>query len=156
MLAGLRRRGVRAEVAAECGACDAGTFETLQAVLGKAVAACPDSVVLWLMYAKEYWLAGNVPAARTTLEAAHRHNPESEQVMLAAYKVEFENGEPERARALALRAKDVLPEPSARVWMKAAIAARELGHTKARPGRLACMHAPCRRAGRPQPLRCSR
>eukprot|EP00892_Ulva_mutabilis_P011693 jgi/Ulvmu1/8897/UM049_0079.1 len=107
-----------------------GTFETLQAVLGKSVEACPDSVVLWLMFAKEYWLAGNVPAARTTLEAAHRHNPESEQVMLAAYKVEFENGEPERARALALRAKEVLPEPSARVWMKAAIAARELGHTK--------------------------
>lgn len=79
------------------------------------------------MRAKEQWLAGNVPAARSVLEQAHSNNPDSEEVILAAFKLEFENKEPERARLIAKRAMDSLSEPSARVWMKAAMVARELG-----------------------------
>jgi pre-mRNA-processing factor 6 len=94
------------------------------------VAACPGSVLLWLMHAKEHWLAGDVPAARAALEAAHEHNPNSEEIVLAAFKLEFENGEAERARVIAIRAKDSLPQASARVWMKAAMAARELGNVQ--------------------------
>lgn len=97
-------------------------------MLAQAVRACPNSVVLWLMNAKEHWNAGDVPAARAALEAAHNHNPESEEIVLAAFKLEFENGEAERARVIAMRAKDSLPDASARVWMKAAVASRELGN----------------------------
>jgi Tfp pilus assembly protein PilF len=78
------------------------------------------------MRAKEQWLAGNVPAARSVLEQAHSNNPDSEEVILAAFKLEFENNEPERARLIAKRAMNSLSEPSARVWMKAAMVAREL------------------------------
>jgi hypothetical protein len=52
--------------------------------------------------------------------------------VLAAFKLEFENGEAERARVIALRAKDSLPHASARVWMKAAVASRELGLAEVR------------------------
>ena len=97
-------------------------------MLQRAVQACPQSVTLWLMNAKEHWLAGDVPAARAALEAAHDSIPESEEIVLAAFKLEFENGEPDRARVIAIRAKDSLPDASARVWMKAAVASRELGN----------------------------
>jgi pre-mRNA-processing factor 6 len=110
----------------------AGTHGSLHAILVAAVAACPRSVNLWLMRAEEFTLAGDVAAARGALEDAHAHNPHSEDIVLAAWRLEFENGEPERARAIALRAKETLPAPTARVWMKAAIAARELGDAKVR------------------------
>jgi pre-mRNA-processing factor 6 len=108
----------------------AGTSESLQQVLGDAVAACPQSIVLWLMCAKEQWLAGDVQNARAVLERAHSKNPDSEEVILAAFKLEFENNEPERARLLAQRAKESLSDPSARVWQKAAMVARELNHVQ--------------------------
>lgn len=94
--------------------------------------ACPHSIVLWLMCAKEQWLAGDVRRAREVLERAHSQNPDSEEVVLAAFKLEFENNEPERARALAQRAKETLAAPSARVWQKAAMVARELGNAEVR------------------------
>lgn len=106
----------------------AGNQQELHAVLARAVEACPNSVVLWLMNAKEHWNAKDVPAARAALEEAHTHNPESEDIVLAAFKLEFENGEAERARVIAIRAKDSLADASPRVWMKAAVASRELGH----------------------------
>jgi pre-mRNA-processing factor 6 len=52
--------------------------ESLDAVLGRAVHHCPQAEVLWLMSAKEKWVAGDVPASREVLEKAFVANPESE------------------------------------------------------------------------------
>ena len=84
-----------------------GTREALDAVLARAVACCPQAEVLWLMAAKEKWLAGDVPAAREVLERAFVANPESEQIWLAAVKLEAENGEFGVARELLIRARSV-------------------------------------------------
>ena len=61
----------------------------------------------WLMAAKEKWLAGGIPAAREVLERAFAANPESEQIWLAATKLEVENGELEVVRELLIRARTV-------------------------------------------------
>ena len=75
------------------------------------------------MAAKEKWLAGDVDGARSTLMEAFAANPDSEQVWLAAAKLEWENDERDRARVLLAKARD--RAPSARVWMKAALLERE-------------------------------
>ena len=77
-----------------------GTREELDALLLNAVKHCPNEQVLWLMGAKEKWLAGDVPAARQILASAFESNPNSEDIYLAAFKLEFENNEPERAKAI--------------------------------------------------------
>jgi len=59
------------------------------------------------MSAKEKWLAGDVPGARDILEQAFVANPESEQIWLAAVKLEAENGEMGVARELLIRARTV-------------------------------------------------
>jgi pre-mRNA-processing factor 6 len=59
------------------------------------------------MWAKEKWLGGDVPAAREVLEKAFDANPESEQIWLAAVKIEAENGELAAARDLLVRARTV-------------------------------------------------
>ena len=79
----------------------------LDAVLNLAVVHCPQAEVLWLMAAKEKWLAGDVPAAREVLEGAFVAIPESEQIWLAAVKLEAENGELEVARELLIRVRTV-------------------------------------------------
>jgi pre-mRNA-processing factor 6 len=81
--------------------------ESLDGVLSQAVHYCPQAEVLWLMSAKEKWLAGDVPAAREVLEKAFIANPESEQIWLAAVKLEAENGELGVARELLVRARTV-------------------------------------------------
>lgn len=43
-------------------------------------------------------LAGDVAGARSILEEAFVRNPDSEEIWLAAFKVEFENAELDRAR----------------------------------------------------------
>ncbi|GKB73681.1 protein stabilized1, partial [Tanacetum coccineum] len=70
-----------------------GSIETARAIYSLALAA----EVLWLIGAKEKWLAGDVPAARHILQEAYRVIPDSEEIWLAAFKLEFENNEPERA-----------------------------------------------------------
>ncbi len=50
---------------------------------------------------------------------------DSEAIWLAAFKLEFENEEPKRARALMAKARDS-PVQTQRVWMKSAIIEREL------------------------------
>lgn len=59
------------------------------------------------MWAKEKWVAGDVPASREVLEKAFIANPESEQIWLAAVKLEAENGELGVARELLVRARTV-------------------------------------------------
>lgn len=71
----------------------------------RAVAHCPKSEVLWLMGAKSKWLAGDVPAARGILSLAFQANPNSEEIWLAAVKLESENNEYERARRLLAKAR---------------------------------------------------
>lgn len=80
------------------------------------------------MAAKEKWVAGDVEAARKILSEAFSANPDSEAVWLAAFKLEFENDEPQRARALLARARDTPTASTRRVWMKSAIVERELGN----------------------------
>jgi pre-mRNA-processing factor 6 len=82
--------------------------------------------VLSLQAAKERWLCGDVPGARDVLEEAFVVNPESEDIWLAAFKLEFENREPERARILLAKVREK-ENASERVWMKSAIVEREVG-----------------------------
>jgi pre-mRNA-processing factor 6 len=84
-----------------------GCRQTLEDILSRAVKHCPQAEVLWLMFAKEKWLAGDVIGARKILEEAFGANPESEQIWLAAVKLEAENGEWDVARQLLERARDI-------------------------------------------------
>lgn len=84
----------------------------------RAVAHCPKSEVLWLMGAKSKWMANDVPAARGILSYAFQANPNSEDIWLAAVKLESENAEYERARRLLAKARASAPTP--RVMMKSA------------------------------------
>ncbi|KAK4284734.1 hypothetical protein QN277_001522 [Acacia crassicarpa] len=78
------------------------------------------------MGAKGKWLAGDVPAARAILQEAYAAIPNSEEIWLAAFKLEFENHEPERARMLLAKARE--RGGTERVWLKSAIVERELGN----------------------------
>jgi pre-mRNA-processing factor 6 len=102
-----------------------GTAESLEKLLRDGVQHCPHAEALWLMAAKEKWLAHNVPAARAILVEAFDANPNSEQIWLAAMKLEWENGEFARARALLGKAR--VRCPTERVWMKSALLEIELG-----------------------------
>lgn len=59
---------------------------------------------------------GDVPAARSILSLAFKNNPNSEEIWLAAVKLESENGEYERARLLLEKAW--ASAGTARVMMK--------------------------------------
>uniref|UniRef100_A0A8C7QNL1 Pre-mRNA processing factor 6 n=1 Tax=Oncorhynchus mykiss TaxID=8022 RepID=A0A8C7QNL1_ONCMY len=72
--------------------------------LQRVVAHCPKADVLWLLGTKSKWLAENVPAACSILALAFQANPNSEEIWLAAVKLESENNENEACRLLA---KDV-------------------------------------------------
>jgi pre-mRNA-processing factor 6 len=101
------------------------------------------------MAAKGKWLAGDVPAAREALELTFVANPESEQIWLAAVKLEAENGELKVAREPLIRARTVantqrvslifslslsrslyrlLTLPFLKIWMKSAVFERQQGH----------------------------
>ncbi|KAJ7694595.1 PRP1 splicing factor, N-terminal-domain-containing protein [Mycena rosella] len=99
--------------------------ESSETLLEKAVRHCPQAEILWLMWAKKKWLAGDVPAARDILEQAFFANLGSENISLAAAKLEIENGELDIARALLLRARKVAN--TSRVWMKATVFERQQG-----------------------------
>ena len=58
---------------------------------------------------------GDVPAARSILALAFQANPNSEEIWLAAVKLESENNEYERARRLLARAR--ASAPTARVCL---------------------------------------
>ena len=96
-----------------------------QPILARAVEACPKSEVLWLMAAKERWIAGDVPGARDILDRAFAWNAGSEGVWLAAFKLESENGEYGAARALLQRARE--EAGTERIWIKSAVFERQQG-----------------------------
>ena len=94
------------------------------------------------MAAKEKWSSGDVPAARRLLADAFSANPDSEAIWLAAFKLEFESGEVERARAILKKARSTSSSAenggdvgrggdTPRVWMKAAIVERRAGNAAA-------------------------
>ena len=61
-----------------------GTHENLDKLLACAVECCPQAEALWLMWAKEKWLGGDVHLAREVLEHAFVRNSESEWIWLVA------------------------------------------------------------------------
>lgn len=71
------------------------------------------------MAAKEHWNIDDVKGARLLLQEAFSKNPDSEAIWLAAVKLEWENDEYTRARALLEKARN--GAPSARVYMKSAL-----------------------------------
>lgn len=83
------------------------------------------------MAAKEKWLSGEVNLARQILGEAFTANSDSENIFLAAFKLEFENNELERARAILDKARASDSSSTQRVWMKSAIVERELGDAQA-------------------------
>ncbi|EFJ11221.1 hypothetical protein SELMODRAFT_126445 [Selaginella moellendorffii] len=103
-----------------------GSREAVDSLLERAVGCCPKAEVLWLLGAKEKWLAGDIDGARAILTAAYVAIPESEEIWLAAFKLEFESREPERARILLAKVRE-RGGCSERVWMKSAMVERELG-----------------------------
>lgn len=103
-----------------------GTRDSLDELLKNAVKYCPQAETLWLMSAKERWLADDVVGARSILNAAFRANPDSEQVWLAAVKLESENDQNENARMLLAKARE--RAGTARVWMKSAKLERALNN----------------------------
>lgn len=107
-----------------------GTPQSLDEVLMAASERLPQIEVFWLLRAKEQWTTlNNVDKARDILTQAFSINTDSENVWLAAAKLEWETGEMERARVLLERARD--RAPSARVYMKSALLERELQNYKA-------------------------
>jgi pre-mRNA-processing factor 6 len=115
--------------------------ESLEEILSRAVHYCPQAEVLWLMWAKEKWMGGDVPGAREVLEKAFVANPESEAIWLAAVKLEAENGELGVARELLVRARTVADTERVRhccfdstcflicfqIWMKSVVFERQQG-----------------------------
>jgi pre-mRNA-processing factor 6 len=100
-----------------------GTQASLEAMLKKSVEYCPEAEILWLIYAKEKWRGGDVPAAREVLVDAFKANPDSEEIWLAAAKLEWESDQTDRARVLLTRACEMAPSP--KVFMKLALLERE-------------------------------
>jgi pre-mRNA-processing factor 6 len=83
-----------------------GTPQSLEGLLERAVTMCPKAEVLWLIYAKEKWQgAGDVAAARQVLIRAFDKNMGSEEISLAAAKLESENGQKQAAGLLLQRAR---------------------------------------------------
>lgn len=92
-----------------------GNKESLENLLEKAVTNCPKAEILWLMYAKEKWQSDNdIPAAREILSRAFDNNMGSEEISLAAAKLEAENGEKDAARKLLEISRQEVN--SSRVW----------------------------------------
>lgn len=103
-----------------------GDYQSLDTVLERACKVLPKVQVFWLLRAKQQWLSGkDVSKARDTLSQAFNHNPSSQDVWLAAVKLEWETQSIERARVLCQRAMQQAPSP--RVFLKAAMLEREQG-----------------------------
>ncbi|KAF4690161.1 Pre-mRNA-processing factor 6 [Perkinsus olseni] len=110
-----------------------GTAAQMDQVLAAAVEACPLAPQLWLISAKQKLLRGDVDGARAILQqAAQAVGSTSEDVHLAAAKIEVSNGDIQRARQLlaaARRQAEFSKEPCERIWMQSVQLERESGHT---------------------------
>ncbi|CAM6093470.1 unnamed protein product [Calypogeia fissa] len=109
----------------------AGSVATCRAIIRSTVGIGveeEDRKRTWVADADETRKRGDVPSARVILKEANVAIPNSEEIWLAAFKLEFENHEPERARMLLGKARE--RGGTERVWMKSAIVERELGNTQ--------------------------
>ena len=104
---------------------DLGMKDNLKQILARAIHECPQAPVLWLIYAKEMWVGGDVPLARDILRQAFDHHPDSEQIWLAAIKLEMETQNFGEAEILLKDARENASTPT--VWMKSAVLYRILG-----------------------------
>lgn len=104
-----------------------GSSDAFIEVLKKAVVHRSEVEEFWLMCAKEIWVTKNdVDGARSILLEAASANPDSDNIWLAAVKLEFESGEYDKARELLEKAR--VNANAARVWMKSAVFERNAGH----------------------------
>ncbi len=95
-----------------------GSRESLDSLLQKSVQYCPQAEVLWLMGAKEKWLAGDTKGARQILAEANKTIADSEAIWLAAVKLERETNNFERARLILQKGRELAP--SAKIWKESA------------------------------------
>lgn len=102
-----------------------GTRERLSNLLERAIINVPISQTLWLMFAKEKWLSGDVNAAREIINAALNVHSNSEQVWLAAIKLEQETGEFKRAEELLNKAR--IQVNTGTIWIKSALLFKQIG-----------------------------
>lgn len=102
-----------------------GDSQSLDALLQRAVKHCPQAEILWLMWAKERWTSGSVEGARQILTQAFAANTDSEDIWIAAVKLEVETKEFARARGLLAKARQ--RAGTDRIWMKSAALERRLG-----------------------------
>eukprot|EP00300_Choanocystis_sp_HF-7_P005392 c14057_g1_i1.p1 GENE.c14057_g1_i1~~c14057_g1_i1.p1 ORF type:complete len:460 (+),score=109.76 c14057_g1_i1:196-1575(+) len=101
--------------------------EAVGPLLERATTACPKAEMLWLMWAKYAWLEEkNVVLAREILDKGFQIHANSDQLWLAAVKLEYENDNSESARKLLAKARE--RAGTARVWMKSAKLEREVGN----------------------------
>merc|ERR1712226_1018139 len=77
-----------------------GDSNSLMDLLVRATEAVPKTRLFWLMRAKECWNNGDIDGARGVLETAFTANRDSEEIWLAAVKLEYENERLEDARRL--------------------------------------------------------
>lgn len=92
-----------------------GTVESYETILKEATEKCPKAENLWLMYAKSRWMQNDVQGARQILAVAFQHNKDSEEIWMAAVKLESENEEFDSARKLLAKARASAPSP--RFWV---------------------------------------
>ena len=104
-----------------------GSRESLIALLERAVARVPRAETLWLTYAQEMQLAGDIPGARKVLVRAFDANMGSERISLAAADLEADHGDRRAAALLLERARTDVG--SVRVWLKSAVFERNQGNT---------------------------
>ncbi|WCJ42174.1 Pre-mRNA-processing factor 6 [Euphorbia peplus] len=82
----------------------------------------------WLSDADDCKNRGSIETARAILHQACVSIPNSEEFWLAAFQLEYDNHQPERARLLLAQAREQVG--TERVWIKSATLERELGNTE--------------------------
>ncbi|KAF9606912.1 hypothetical protein IFM89_029511 [Coptis chinensis] len=107
------------------------SIETARAIYAHALTIFLTKKSIWLKAAlleKKHGTRESVDAIlRKAITSRTCHRRSSEEIWLAAFKLEFENHEPERARMLLVKVQE--RGGTERVWMKAAIVEGELGNT---------------------------
>lgn len=100
--------------------------DALWAVLDRAIVACPSIEYFWFVYAREKAQAGDIEGARGVFREAFEHNRDNERLWLAAFDLEADNGNHERASQLLADARRLAK--TERVWVKSVTFERQLGH----------------------------
>eukprot|EP00963_Diacronema_lutheri_P007363 scaffold649_cov347-Pavlova_lutheri.AAC.2 len=85
------------------------------AFLDQAVKTCPQSTALWLLAATAKKREGDMVGAGQVLESAMSANPKSQDIFLAAFSLEFDQGRDEKASAILAKARESL-EDARIIW----------------------------------------